>query len=172
MRMLYHVAGFPANVTLNYSVMTNDIRSNPNSRRDVQINNGILGKSKHIAPGKTTMKALDPIDVSNQTAELPPTEMTHYGAVQLIAEVMHVNDVPFLTSTSNHVNYGTSNTVNNMKAPTLEQGIENIIRCYATRGFSAGVMFLDIQFKCTKDRNPLGVTIKIFSICEYMKQIE
>ena len=83
-----------------------------------------------------------------------------------------MTDVPFLTSVSNHLHCGTSNAVDNMKAVTLEDGLKNVIRCYNIRGFSIGIMFLDIQFKCVQDRNLLGVKISIVSRGEHVKQIE
>ena len=85
---------------------------------------------------------------------------------------MFINDVPFLTSISNHLHYGTSKAVDNLVAPTLEEGLKSIIRSYAVRGFGVGVIFLDLQFKCIKDRNRLGVSIIIMSKGEHVKQIE
>ena len=55
-RRLQHVSGFPSDKTLVYSVMTNDIRNNPISRRDIQICDEMLGKSVHAAKGKRTMR--------------------------------------------------------------------------------------------------------------------
>ena len=132
----------------------------------------MLGKSKCVAQGKTTMRISEPIDANSQTVELPPTILTDYGSVQLVADVLHVNDVPFLTSISNHLHYGTSKAVDNLKAPTLEDGLKNVIRSYAIRGFSIGMMFLDIQFKSLKDRNVLGVNVCIVSRGKHVKQIE
>ena len=96
-RRLQHVAGFPSDETLTYSVMTNGIRNNPISRRDIKICNEMLGKSMHAAKGKRTMKQSDPVDVSSQVVEILPSIIEHYGSVQLAADMMHVNDVPFLT---------------------------------------------------------------------------
>ena len=118
------------------------------------------------------MQRSNPIDVSAQTMEVPPSILTHYGNVQLAADILHVNDVPFLTSIANHLHYGTSNAVDNLQAPTLEAGLKNVIHSYAIRGFSIGIIFLDIQFKSLKDRNMLGVTVCIVSRGEHVKQIE
>ena len=171
-RRLQYVAGFPSDETLMYSILTNGIKNNPISRRDVMICKEMLGKSRHVAQGKTTMKAPTAIDPETQTVTLSPTIITYYGNVQLAADVLHVNDVPFLTSMSNHLHYGTANAVDNMTAPTLEAGVKNIIRSYAVRGFGVGVIFLDIQFKCVKDRNMLEIPVVIVSRREHVKMIE
>ena len=122
-------------------MVTNGIKNNPISKRDVQICQEMLGRSKYISQGKTTMKRSDAIDVSNQTVELPKTMLTYYGNVQLAADVLHVNNVTFLTSISNHLHYGTCKAVDNMQAPTLEEGLKNVVRSYAIRGFSIGIIF-------------------------------
>ena len=171
-RRLQHVAGFPSDETSIYSVLTNGIKNNPISKRDVQICNDVLGRIKCIAQGKTTMKQSDPVDVNSQIVKLPPATLTHYSNVQLAADVMCVNDVPFLTSMSNHLHHGSSSAVDNLKTPTLEEGLRNIIRCYNVRGFSISIIFVDIQFKFLKDRNVLGVTINVVSRGEQVKQIE
>ena len=48
LRRLQYAAGFPTEGTLNYSVVTNDIKNNPISRLDDQIRNETLCKIKQI----------------------------------------------------------------------------------------------------------------------------
>ena len=47
------------------------------------------------------MKSLESIDVNSQIVELRQKISDYYGNAQLLADAMHVNDVPFLTSISN-----------------------------------------------------------------------
>ena len=115
MRRAQCVAGFPSDDTLLCSVLTNGIKNNHISKRDVQTCQDMLGRSKYVSQGKTTMRASDPIDVISQTVELPPTTLTHYGNIQLAADVLHVNGVPVLTSVPNHLHCGTSKVVDNME---------------------------------------------------------
>ena len=68
------------------------------------------------------MKFSNPTDVKNQLVELPPTIKTHYSNISLAADVLHVTNVPFLTSTFNRMHSGTVNLVDNMKIITLYQG--------------------------------------------------
>ena len=85
---------------------------------------------------------------------------------------MNLNDVPFITSASNRVHYGTSNDVHNITYLVLEAGLISIIKSYTIRGFSAGAVFLDMQFKCVKDGNHMGVSAVIFRKGEHVKRIE
>jgi len=84
------------------------------------------------------------VNVDTQWVELPPTIKTHYGNVQLVVDVLHVNEVLFLISISNHIHYGSANAIDNMKANTLELGLQNLVRYYAIRGFNVVVIMVDI----------------------------
>ena len=75
-------------------------------------------------------------------------------------------------SISNHIYYGSANAIDNMKANTLELGLQNLVRCYAIRGFNVVVIMVNIQFKPLKDRNKLGVAINFVSKGEHVKAIE
>ena len=141
-------------------------------RRHIFICRGMLGKSKYDAQVKPTMKSSDPTDVRNQLVEFPPTIKMQYGNVGLAADVIHVNYAPFITYVSNYAYYGTFNIFDNIKGVNLEQGIQNIIRCYAVRGFNVVVVMLDMQFKCIKDSNCLVVLVNIVIIGEHVKRIE
>ena len=48
-----------------------------------------------------------------------------------MVDVLHINDIPFLTLISNYLYYRITNTVDNIKALTLEARLKNIIRNYA-----------------------------------------
>ena len=82
--------------------------------------------------------------------------------MQIAADVLHANDVPFMTSMSNHMHYGIYNAIDNLKADDLESGLKKI-RCYVIRGFNVVVVLVDIHFKCLKDRNMLGKPMNVVS---------
>ena len=100
------------------------------------------------------MRPSDPINVDYQLIELPPTIKNHYSDVQLAANTLCLNNVPFLTSTYNHMCYGTSTAIDNLKAISLEE-VKSVIRCYALRGFKVIAVLVDAKLKCLKDRNKL-----------------
>ena len=80
-RRLQHVAAFPCDETITYSVMTNGVRNNSINRRDIKTCQDMLGDSRYIAQGKTTMKPPSEIDADIQTVELLPEIITYYGSV-------------------------------------------------------------------------------------------
>ena len=142
-RRLQHVASFPSDEILKYLV-TNSIKNNPITVRDIKMCVDMLGKSRYIAQGKSIAKSSTLVEVHSQTVELLSEILTYYGDMQLAVDVMHVNDVPFLVSISNHLYYGIAKVVDNMKAITLEDRLRSVIKSYTVRGFNVGVIFLDI----------------------------
>ena len=96
-RRLQYVEAFTSDINLVYSVMTNSVRNNPISRRDINVYNDIIVRSKNIAQGKTTMTSYDPIDYNNHIVESPQTTLDHYGNAQLETDIVNLNNVPFLT---------------------------------------------------------------------------
>ena len=93
----------------------------------------------------------------------------HQSNIQLATNILHINDIPFLTSISNYIHYSTANTGSNMKANTLELGLQNIVRFCAICRFNIVIILVDIQFKSLKNRNKISVMINIMSKGEYIK---
>ena len=58
-----------------------------------------------------------------------------------------------------------------MKVATLEESLKNVIRSYAVREFYIGAIFLDMEFKCIKDRNLLRVIINIIRRGELVNRL-
>ena len=110
------------------------------------------------------------MDINSQVVEVLPSIMDYYDSMQLVAGILHVNNVPFLTFILNHIHYEIATTIDNMKTPTLEAGLKSIMQSYAIRGFSIGIIFLNIQFKYTKDKNNFN-TVNLLSHSKYTKLI-
>ena len=66
----------------------------------------MLGRSDAAVQGKTTRSQHDAVDDA-VVIDLPPTILEYYGKVELAIDVMHVNRIPFLTSISKKIHYGT-----------------------------------------------------------------
>ena len=66
-----------------------------------------------------------------------------YNNVVLSTVIMFLNNVPFLTTISEHIHYGTTNAVDNLKCPSLEYQFKNVVRSYAIREFHIVMMIVD-----------------------------
>ena len=85
---------------------------------------------------------------------------------------MHVNRIPFLTSLSRKIHYGTVSALADMKIPTMESCIKKIIRSYSVCDFYVTVIHVDMQFKAMKDRKQLRLFINVVSRGEHVSDIE
>ena len=118
------------------------------------------------------MRSSDHINVGHMLIELPLTIKNHRSNAQLAANTLCVHNFSFLTSMSNHTHYRTSNAVDNLKAISLEEGLKNVIQSCALRGFKVVIVLVDMQLKCLKDQNKIGVPVNVISTGEHVKRIE
>ncbi|OEU10337.1 hypothetical protein FRACYDRAFT_247347 [Fragilariopsis cylindrus CCMP1102] len=169
-RRFQHVAAHPSDDTLIYSAMTNGIKNNPITKKDINMALAMLGKSKYSVQGKTVRHQPDAVDA--QEISVPTKILDYYSSVTLSIDVMHVNKVPFLISISEHIHYGTIKALHSMKIPVLELEIERIIKLYAVRGFHVKFILVDIQFKAIKDRGKLTATVNVVGKGEHVPAIE
>jgi hypothetical protein len=92
--------------------------------------------------------------------------------MELAADVLFVNNVPFLISISASIHNGTATIVENLQAESLEAGLKNVMRSYIVRGFHTVIVIVDMQFKYLRDYNRLDARVNIVSRGEYIKMIE
>ena len=126
----------------------------------------------YVTKGKTTHKQPNAVDVKLQTVELPPEIKNYYNNVQLLAGMMHENDILFLISVSQNAYYGVVGAVKNMTCLVLEHEIRKILRSYAVRGFNIVVILVNKRFKSLKERNKVRVSFNLVSKEEHAPAIE
>ena len=97
-----------------------------------------------MAKEKTTWTQPSAVDGKLQTVEVPPTVRLHYNNVKISADVMHLNEVLFLTSISYDIHYGTVGAVDNMTCTVLKKELINVIRCYMVRRFNVILITADV----------------------------
>jgi hypothetical protein len=169
-RRFQHVAAHPSDETLIYSAMTNGIKNNPITKRDIAMALEMLGKSRYSVQGKTVRHQPDAVET--ESIPVPTKMLDYYSSVTLSVDVMHVNKVPFLISISEHIHYGTIKALDSMKIPILEQEIERIIKLYAVRGFHVKFIMVDIQFKAIKDRGIVSAIVNVVGKGEHVPAVE
>ena len=172
MRRFQHVAGVPADTTLIHLANTNGIRNNPITKRDILIAHEMLERSKYAAKGKMNRRQPSAVDIHQQTVEVPHVIKEYYSDVELSADVMHLNNIPFVTSISAHIHYGTTGAIDNMTCPKLENELKNIIRSYTARSFRVVLILVGIQFKALKDRNAVDAAFNVVARGEHVTKIK
>ena len=171
-RRFQHVSGHPSDKTMLYAAATNSVIDSPIQQQHIVMALEALGKSGYAVQGKTTRTQPEEVDASTAVAEIPPSIMNHYKDVELSADVLFVNRLPFLATISRHIHYGTVESLPNLKITTLEESLDSVLRSYSTRGFHIKTINVDLQFKAIKDRNNLPVRINVCSRDEHIPEIE
>ena len=88
----------------------------------------MLGESKYSLQGKRTARTPDAVDGHQQIVPVPDTVREFYSNVELYVDVIFVNNVPFLSTLSKHIHFGTVDALDNLTAPVLENQIINVIK--------------------------------------------
>ena len=104
---------------------------------------------------------------------LPSSIEEYYDDVTISVDVLHVNQIPMLTSISRHIHYGTACALPNTKLDTLEQAIRGIIKSYHFRGLTIKYILVDMQFEALEQRLVKDqVRINVASRQEYASDVE
>eukprot|EP00536_Pseudo-nitzschia_multiseries_P002052 jgi/Psemu1/4764/gm1.4764_g len=119
--------------------------NSPVTPHDVQLMRAILGPSISRLKGKT-------VQHKKQTVEpnvIPISQhiRDHYMETIMGIDIMYINSVPFLTTISRHVHYGTNQTGQSTKTNDILPVIHGIINFYRKQSFQITTILADGQFK-------------------------
>ena len=95
--------------------------------------------------GKTTRTIQDHVQINFD--DLPREIMEKHGDVTLAIDVMFINRIPFVITTSRNIHFGTAKLVKDMKKATLMTSIEQVMQAYTTQGFRIKAILGDGQFQ-------------------------
>ena len=144
---MQHAESFTPNKKLIHFVVTNGIKNNLITKRDTDAFYDMLGPSEYDSKGKTTMKQSETIDVYRQLLAPPESIKTRHSDAEIVADVLHLIDVPFLTSISRHSYYVTVCTVDNLECPALEASLKSVFRSYAFSVLHVIMIVVDKNFR-------------------------
>jgi hypothetical protein len=125
-------------------VQQNLLPNNPYTVEDIQAADDILGPDVGSLKGKTTHRA--PPRVETNTTPLPYEIQERYRNITLCADVMFVNKIPFLMTTSRNLRFGTAETIPSQADKNLLSSIKRVQAVYRTRGFHVTILLADGQF--------------------------
>lgn len=74
-------------------------------KKDMDLVREMLGPSKYTIQEKSTRIQLDPVDVTIQRVNVPRSIMKFYKEVELLANMIYLNNIPFLISISDNIHY-------------------------------------------------------------------
>jgi hypothetical protein len=101
------------------------LRNNPVQRADIQAAENIYGTNLGALQGKTmTRKG---ITVDGQITGVPPAIKSKYQSGTLCIDLMFVNKIPFMLTTSRGLHFGTVENLSNRKATTISKALNKVL---------------------------------------------
>ena len=168
-RRLQGMIGNPTEREFEGMVREKLIANCPVTVQDVHNANRIFGPDLANLRGKTTRKK--PEHVRVDYAEIPRDIVDMHKYVTLVADVMFVNGLPFLVSSSRGISLVTIEYLPSRTAKRLAITLERVLKVYARGGFAVQTMMMDMEFEKLVDLLP-SVAINTTAAREHVGEIE
>jgi len=131
----------------------------------------IFGPNIGSIKGKTTHTKQKHVQIHPQ--DIPREIMDKHGEVVLAIDIMFINKIPFVMTTSRNINFGTAELIKDMKNNTLIMSIEQLIQAYQARGFKIQPILADRQFQHIQQIiGQKGIKLNICAANEHVPEIE
>ena len=143
-RKLQGIIGRPSDRHFKDIVDRNLLPNCPINIRDICAASDIFGTDLGSLKGKTVRRTIP--HMADRIIDVPLSLMRLYRSVTLAGDIMFVNKIPFVVTTSRHIRFSTAEMVANQKSPTLIKAILQVKRIYALRGFIVTEIAMDGQF--------------------------
>jgi len=96
-----------------------------------------------------------------------------YRDVTLAINIMAINKIPFMITTSRNMHFGTAELIHDKTKNTLMRSIQQVVRAYHAKGFKACNILADGGFECIRnDLADLGITLNVTSRNEHVPEVE
>ncbi len=132
-RHLQNVIDRPSTRDFAKIVESNLLPSCPVSVRDIMIAEDIFGPNIGSLKGKTVRRKGE--HVPTQRCEVPMHIIQRHRDVTLCIDVIFVNKIPFLTTISREIKFGTAKVIARRDAKHILKAINNAKAIYKKRGF-------------------------------------
>jgi len=118
----------------------------PITKADIICAEEILGPNLGSLKGKMTRTKPSKV-IINTYNKLPTGMLDKHGNVTLAVDIMYINKIPFVMTTSRAIHFGTAELIKNEKISTIMIAIKQVIEAYEARGFRIHHILADGQFE-------------------------
>ena len=125
----------------------------PISRADILAAEDIFGSNVGSLKGKTPRRP-NP-HVRGSTDGVPYDIMRIHQRIALSIDIMFVNTIPFLVTTSRSIHFGTVEALPNRQAATIKAKLQSVCQLYQHRGFIIDVILADGEFEALRQWFPM-----------------
>jgi len=144
-RSLQNIIGRPSTQDFIKYMERNMIPNCPVTKADIIRAEDNFGANIGALQGKTVRKKST--RVVTTIHELPTEIIEHHSNVTLEADIMYINEIPFVITTSRSIHFYTVELIKNEKSATIATSIKQLIQLYLRRGFRVQSLHGDGQFK-------------------------
>ena len=138
---------------------------------DINVANDLLGPDIGSIRGKTTRTAPEP--VATNYVHIPSEIRERMGPVELTADLLFVNGIPFLLTLGKRIKFTIIENVPDRKATTLLRGLKAVQNVYGERGHNVSTMFMDHEFAVLKNTmKGVQINLNTTSAHEHVQEIE
>ena len=167
-RKAQNIMGFPASRTF-WSIVTNNwIKNCPITRRDIDVAQDINGENIGNLVGKTRHRKN--VIVAGVVDPVPRFIIKVHRDVVLAMDIFFINKIPFLTTISTKLHFGTVHHLKQRHITEAAECLEAIITHYKRRNFHPMLMKADGEFAPLEDLVPIA-----FNFCgreEHVPEVE
>ena len=141
----------------------------PVTVQDVENANRIFGPDLANLRGKTIRTK--PEHVRIEYVQIPRDFVELHKYVTLVADVMFVNGLPFLVTSSRGISLVTIEYLKSRTAKRLVHTLERVFRIYGTAGFMVQTALMDMEFEKLRDKLP-NIILNTTAAQEHVGEIE
>jgi hypothetical protein len=143
----------------------------PITEADILAAEQILGPDVGSLKSKTVRRTPKAVTMGN--VPVPDDILRTYRRVTMGADVMYVNKIPFLVTSSGHLHFGTAKVLVNLKHSTILNAIKGVQSVYGQRGFMIDWLLLDGGFAALRNDVQLSC-IKVYLVAkdEHVPEVE
>jgi hypothetical protein len=131
-----------------------------------------LGQIWGSLKGKSTGGKATHIEINHPTP-IPIKIMNKYHLITLAIDIMFLNNIPFLTSISQHIGFGTAERLIHRQATSIVKAIKGLCHVYSLRGFKISTILGDNEFEPLRgELSELHIQLNVVAVDKHVPEIE
>jgi hypothetical protein len=165
------LVGYPSPRDFKNMVRSNMIKNCSVTSNDIDNAHTLFGDDIATLRGKTVRNT--PEAVVADYVEILKEILDMNKAVTIAANVMFVNELPFVVTISPKIKFTTTEYVPSQSQPNLVKSLIKIVSLYKTRGFNPNTALMDREFECMQDELLThGINLNTTSASEHVPDVE
>ena len=141
------------------------------TREDIIRAEDIFRPNLGSIKGMTTRHHTQHVNIT--WTKVPREILQKYGEVTLAINIMAINKIPFMITTSRHIHFGTAELIRNKAKRTLMTSIHQVVGAYHARGFRICNILADGGFECIRNNlADIGISLNVATRNENVPEVE